>query len=333
MRKHGVVVLAVIVLTILLAPPQEANPILAGWFNEFSCGSSGWRIEMHAQLSGSLDGWYLTSREGQAYFKNGIQLGGVFRVLTSESLLTSLTIDPPGDSLTLLSPQNYVEGQLMFGPNGFIAAPRVGQSICLRNGESWYYLDNTPTFGLTNDALNATGMIEGHVADTLGQPIGGVRVSYDYNQPDMYSNSAGNFSITTYAKLADLGFSHPNFVNTSCSQQIWPESTVTVNVTMRSLAGVGGTRDGSPHSFKLSANHPNPFNPTTTITYELLHRGPASLKVYDLRGKEVAILADEPQEAGKHSVVWNAGDFPSGVYFCELRAADRSSAIKLLLLR
>jgi hypothetical protein len=75
-----------------------------------------------------------------------------------------------------------------------------------------------------------------------------------------------------------------------------------------------------PSEFWLFQNFPNPFNPKTVISYELPVMSRASLKVYDLLGREVATLVNEIKPAGSYSVGWNAQGMPSGVYFYRLSA-------------
>jgi hypothetical protein len=70
-----------------------------------------------------------------------------------------------------------------------------------------------------------------------------------------------------------------------------------------------------PSSFVLEQNYPNPFNPSTTISYELSANSYVTLKVYDALGREVKTLLHEREAAGSHSIVFNAGSLPSGVYF------------------
>ncbi|MCU0413030.1 MAG: T9SS type A sorting domain-containing protein [Ignavibacteriaceae bacterium] len=75
-----------------------------------------------------------------------------------------------------------------------------------------------------------------------------------------------------------------------------------------------------PTEFLLSQNYPNPFNPTTTINWQLAQGGEASLKVYDILGREIATLVDEYKPAGKYETAFNAAILPSGVYFYQLKA-------------
>ncbi|HEX7071951.1 MAG TPA: Ig-like domain-containing protein, partial [Rhodothermales bacterium] len=88
-----------------------------------------------------------------------------------------------------------------------------------------------------------------------------------------------------------------------------------------------------PGRFALGQNYPNPFNPQTTIDYELDRPGPATLTLVNMLGQEVAVLADGEHVAGRHSVVLNARDLPSGVYVYRLSAAGRVAARTAVLMK
>ena len=91
------------------------------------------------------------------------------------------------------------------------------------------------------------------------------------------------------------------------------------------LSGVGDSRvEGKPVSYALWQNYPNPFNPTTVVSYQLASVGNVRLVVYDLLGREVAVLLNEKKEPGKYSVTWNASGMASGVYFCRMQSGDPS---------
>ena len=92
--------------------------------------------------------------------------------------------------------------------------------------------------------------------------------------------------------------------------------------------------DGSmPNEFRLEQNYPNPFNPTTTIAYALQVKGKVKLSVYDLMGKEVAVLVDGIQSAGNHEVRFSGANLTSGVYFYKLQAAEQVITRKMMLLK
>jgi hypothetical protein len=99
-----------------------------------------------------------------------------------------------------------------------------------------------------------------------------------------------------------------------------------------------------PKEFALEQNYPNPFNPTTTISYALAVDARATLKVFDVLGRQIATLVDEVQPAGTRTVQWNGRNgaglqVASGVYFYKLEAAPVgggslfSNLKKMLLLK
>ncbi|MGE5315118.1 MAG: Ig-like domain-containing protein [Acidobacteriota bacterium] len=86
-----------------------------------------------------------------------------------------------------------------------------------------------------------------------------------------------------------------------------------------------------PGAFVLEQNYPNPFNPSTHIRFSIPSAQPVRLAVYDVLGREVARLADEPMQPGTYTMEWNAAGLPSGVYFYTLKAGSYSATKKLLL--
>jgi hypothetical protein len=88
-----------------------------------------------------------------------------------------------------------------------------------------------------------------------------------------------------------------------------------------------------PASFALNQNFPNPFNPSTTISFALPARSHVTLDIFDLMGRHVASILSEELSAGLHSRQWNAAGFPSGMYFYRLQAGAYTETKRLLLLR
>jgi hypothetical protein len=98
-----------------------------------------------------------------------------------------------------------------------------------------------------------------------------------------------------------------------------------------SATGFAAAVKSTPDAFALSQNYPNPFNPSTRIRYALADRRAVSLSICDITGRKVATLVSQTQDAGEHTVEWNAKAFPSGMYFCRLVAGDYSDTKKLVL--
>jgi hypothetical protein len=112
-----------------------------------------------------------------------------------------------------------------------------------------------------------------------------------------------------------------------------PRDGRSIKMTYAGPLAVHGQDGGIPAKFVLHANYPNPFNPTTTIRYELPKQVMVSLKVYDLLGQEVASLVSEVQIAGKHQAVLRGENLSSGVYFYRLQAGEFVDVKKLVLLK
>ncbi len=89
-----------------------------------------------------------------------------------------------------------------------------------------------------------------------------------------------------------------------------------------------------PNKFSLSQNYPNPFNPNTTIKYQLKTKSNVQLTIYDISGREVKTLINQRQNAGHHSVAFDASDFASGIYFYRLKTSSGFvQSRKMVLLR
>jgi photosystem II stability/assembly factor-like uncharacterized protein len=88
----------------------------------------------------------------------------------------------------------------------------------------------------------------------------------------------------------------------------------------------------APSTYSLSA-YPNPFNPTTTVSFDLAKAGQARIAVYDILGRVVQVLGNQVYPQGSHRVLFNASALPSGMYFVRLDANAVSKTQKLLLLK
>jgi len=93
-----------------------------------------------------------------------------------------------------------------------------------------------------------------------------------------------------------------------------------------------------PTDYRLFQNFPNPFNPTTTISYEIPEQTVVKITVFDIRGQEITKLQDATKSPGNYELQWNGVDqsgnqVSTGVYFCRLRAGTFSQTIKMVYLR
>jgi hypothetical protein len=105
----------------------------------------------------------------------------------------------------------------------------------------------------------------------------------------------------------------------------------------RSSTAVTSVKNGKvalPRETMLCQNYPNPFNPITTISYSLATKSYVLLKIFNSIGQELACPVNERKEPGSYEVTWNAGEYPSGLYFVQMRIDGKiSKSIKMLLIK
>ena len=118
---------------------------------------------------------------------------------------------------------------------------------------------------------------------------------------------------------------------------LWNEGTIEINGDISRLELRKSEFNIIPNTFALHPAYPNPFNPVTTISFSIPNIGEtnsnASLAVYDLSGRVVETLLDGKIQPGIHTVKWDAGDFPSGVYFVKLETGNHFKTNKVLLIK
>jgi hypothetical protein len=93
-----------------------------------------------------------------------------------------------------------------------------------------------------------------------------------------------------------------------------------------------------PKEYRLHPNYPNPFNPITTISYDLPEDGLIELSVYNMRGEKVATLLSSRQEAGSYTLNWDGRDqqsetISSGIYFLKIESGNYSKTNKMVFVR
>lgn len=127
-------------------------------------------------------------------------------------------------------------------------------------------------------------------------------------------------------------------------KQAWHQATKALKNQAKSFAN-SDVEEGSelvdsaiPEVFGLRENYPNPFNPTTLISYDLPEASQVSMTVYDMMGRQVKSLVQEFQPAGNHSVIWNATNdngtrMSGGIYFYQIKAGSFLQTHKMILLK
>ncbi|MBW7888084.1 MAG: T9SS type A sorting domain-containing protein [Bacteroidetes bacterium] len=98
------------------------------------------------------------------------------------------------------------------------------------------------------------------------------------------------------------------------------------------LTGIGNAIV-TPFTYSLEQNFPNPFNPTTTISFSLAITEKATLKIFDILGREVTTLVNNELGAGAHIIEWNSSNVSSGVYFYRLETSNYVNTKKMVVMK
>ncbi len=184
------------------------------------------------------------------------------------------------------------------------------------------HVTKNDTVGALNDEKKWQYISNG-LQDTLAQ---GDLMSFYANGP--FSINSNDSALVGFALVAGSG--KQAFMNNALLAQLkWQEIKKSLNVEPQPKPEIS--------SYKLEQNYPNPFNPVTTISYNLPTTGkkqlPVKLKVYDVLGREVAVLVDQKQASGNYRVVFNASALASGLYFYRLQADDQILTKKMILIK
>jgi choice-of-anchor B domain-containing protein len=182
------------------------------------------------------------------------------------------------------------------------------------------------------------GTVYGTIRDAQTQaPIANAEVkALDYYNKSRRSSANGTYRIrTVQGTNKRFVFSATGYRADTLTLSV-PENGDSIQVDVALFSATSRTNlPSAPSEFQLHQNYPNPFNPTTTITYQLPQVCDVRLEVFDVMGRSVAVLVNEKQSAGTHSVSFNASEFSltSGVYFYRLSAGGRTETKRMTLIK
>jgi hypothetical protein len=269
-------------------------------------------------------------------------------IAASEGVLNIGTgLQKIGDELTHTSPKTPVSGNVAFTFN--YTAPATPQSVTLyangnsvnlnggNDGDQWNFAQNF-SLEITNDVPVELTSFAAQVTDN--------NVILNWSTASEENNSS--FQIERKQSNEDwnyIGFVTGKGTTTETSKYFFTDKNLSNGIYNYRLKQIDF--DGSfkyydlnsevdinlVNTFELSQNFPNPFNPSTVINWQIANDGFVTLRVYDITGKEVALLVNNVMKAGKHSVNFDAANLSSGTYFYELRSGDFNVIKKLLLMK
>jgi hypothetical protein len=122
------------------------------------------------------------------------------------------------------------------------------------------------------------------------------------------------------------------------AHSLYPDSTVhslssRVFVFQRPYSAVHGAGDPLPSQFALHENYPNPFNASTTIRFDLPRESHVKLELFDMLGRQAAVLLDEQRAGGSYRIQLDAANLPSGIYLCRMETSTFHAVRKIILLK
>ncbi|MCD4774213.1 MAG: T9SS type A sorting domain-containing protein [Bacteroidales bacterium] len=210
----------------------------------------------------------------------------------------------------------------------------VGTRNDITGTEVWRYEDNTDWTQVNNNGFGGTNnwaiwdltvYNDSLYAGTMNMGDGSQLWRYDSGTSwtQVNNNGFGNSSnsmITSMTVFDEKLCTGTHNTTTFCEVwQVMDSSSSVISI--------------SAQNFKLGQNFPNPFNSTTTINFQLPKSTIVNISIYDIRGHLVKTLIDEQNDAGSHSVVWNAENVIQGFYYYKIKIGEFTEAKKCLLLK
>lgn len=202
------------------------------------------------------------------------------------------------------------------------------------NGNTWFAMDDpyaTVTNDINNFILSTTGV--GNELWVTGIHREGPNYYSDlwWNYPTIYYSNDGGMNWTLDYTIPGTGVGF-NEVRISRDNMALYALKDNGGIIMKMLPGPTAPL-ANQKKYELMPNYPNPFNPATTIQFQIPNSGFVTLKVYDILGKEVATLVNEVKTAGTYNVQWNASAMPSGTYFYKLTADNFTDVKRMILMK
>ncbi len=168
-----------------------------------------------------------------------------------------------------------------------------------------FNFENAQVLDITNGLANATVLESSPILGTNYNTVGmSGDIAYRYIAPGRY---------IYYVLATNNGFAAYQLIN--------PEQ----------LTDVAEVSNPNPTEFNIFQNYPNPFNPTTSIRFQIPAKQHVVIKIFDILGNEISKLVDEDMEMGVYNKTFNASQYSSGIYFCNIKTEGFNKTIKMIL--
>ena len=242
---------------------------------------------------------------------------------------------PGGTDVLLYQSTSTTPVQLEIDTNGF-NGEAMNDDWIIYMLDSWGDGGHQITNGVVTFMAGSTeiGQVAGLVSDAEGNPIPDAVISVS-NIATM-SNEQGQFSFDILSGNYTFTCEAEGFETATIDDEVITGQQTYLDFQMEAITG---TNDLPVLTTKLYGNYPNPFNPTTTISFSVAQTSSfVNLEVFNIKGQKVKTLVDKILPAGNHTIVWNGEDengkpVSSGVYFYKMKAGAYNSTKKMILLK
>ena len=269
----------------------------------------------------------------------------IFLILLSGSLLSQVKVRIYLTNPAISNPGSYLKidvmAQVLAGQTW-----RVGSSN-IRVDKVAFPSDTAATVKADNPAINPNSNLHSNSnygAMTTTSISGGTAISLNITRlnnchvlaPGTYKLGEIRFNRNNPAGCVRLSIRTTSVLQDSITQLInpttWTLTNDTACIRLDSLVGFVSNEE-LPTVFKLYNNYPNPFNPTTTIKYDVPKASTISISIYDILGKEVDRLVNGLVQPGRYEVVWDARNYASGSYFYRFESDNYVNVKKMILVK
>ncbi|NOZ08568.1 MAG: T9SS type A sorting domain-containing protein [FCB group bacterium] len=218
-----------------------------------------------------------------------------------------LSLQPPSATADTWTGESHATGYGTYGVFGTLAYVSTAEYWDLASANA-AFPDSLKFWWSAHSAFVSQGIDESNL--TIAHYVSGIGLWLEEGRED-YS---GIPSTTGWANTS------PSFANSSYT---FGKGTSLDNTDISDL----------PSDFGLSRIYPNPFNPVTSIEYELPSMENVNISIFNINGQLVSTLVNDIQEAGSHSISWNGNEQPSGTYFLRMTSGDHVDTQKLMLIK
>jgi hypothetical protein len=194
-----------------------------------------------------------------------------------------------------------------------------GYEFAQSTEQAFYFLEDIENIEVGDWILAYNGDVVVGARQWMGSIIDIPTMGSDgnsYSSDYMEAGDTPTFKLLSGSKLTTLEGDVPAFEN----NQLYMVASLTEAVAF-------------PEAFSLDRAYPNPFNPTTTLSFAIPVDSEVILSIYNLQGRQVSTLVNGNMAAGYHSVVWNADRYSSGVYIVKMMTSEFTKTQKLMLMK